>query len=100
MHARNADHQYDYIGRAAIMALLSDEEVRQVQAAGTGASLAEGDEYLDLDRLQEGVRRASESKRAPMKRVLPRKSVRALTWQKILTQLAPPLSIGTHSRTG
>ncbi len=90
MHARNLEHRYDYIGRDTILAFLSNEEIAEVARTQSESTLAPGEEYLDLDRLDEGIRFASSSRPIPMKRVLPKKSVRRMTWQKIMTQLAPP----------
>ncbi len=98
MHARNTEHRYDYIGRDTILAFLSDQEIAEVTRAESETTLAPGEEYLDLDRLEEGVRSASSSRPIPMKRVLPKKSVRPLTWQKLMTQLAPPRGLSTHAR--
>jgi hypothetical protein len=81
--------------RDGVLNLLSDAEVASVSTAETAASLLDGDEYLDLERLDQGVRRALAAP-TPMGRVLPRKAVQAATWGKILAQLeadrtaAPP----------
>ena len=42
-----------------------------------------GDEYLDLEHLDEGVRKA-DSLIVDMGRVLPRKAIHEITWSKIL----------------
>jgi hypothetical protein len=59
-----------------------------VSTAETAASLSTGDEYLDLEHIEDGVQRAGSSP-VPMGRVLPRKAVHADTWTKILAQLTP-----------
>jgi hypothetical protein len=80
--------------RDGILNLLSDDEVASVSTAETAARLFDGDEYIDLGQLEQGVRRAVGTT-APMGRVLPRKSVHESTWSKIVTQLgAPPTSTG------
>jgi hypothetical protein len=80
--------------RNGILSLLSDEEVARVSTAETAARLLDGDEYIDLGQLEQGVRRA-EGTATPLGRVLPRKAVHELTWSKIVTQLgAPPTSTG------
>jgi len=71
------------------MNLLSDEEVARVSTAETAARLLDGDEYLDLEQLGDGVRHA-QSTPTPMGRVLPRSAVHQDTWNKILSQLAVP----------
>ena len=78
-----------YVTRDSILKVLSDDEVAKVSTAETAARLADGDEYLDLEQLDKGVRRAGGTA-TPMGRVLPRKAVHASTWSKILTQLAAP----------
>ena len=74
--------------RDAILKLLSDAEVSSVSTAETEVRLWPGDEYLDLERLDDGVQRAGTSP-VSMGRALPRHAVRAETWTKILAQLTP-----------
>jgi hypothetical protein len=83
----------EYMTRHAVLKLLSDEEVARVSNVEGGLRLAEGDEYLDLEQLGQGVRRA-EGTSTPMRRVLPRKAVLEETWRKILEELAPPATTG------
>jgi hypothetical protein len=83
------DTRTEYATRDSILQLLSDDEVARVSTAETAAHLSTGDEYLDLEHLDQGVRRAHGTA-TPMGRVLPRKAVHANTWSKILTQLATP----------
>ncbi len=78
-----------YVLRDGIMNLLSDAEVASVSTAETAEKLADGDEYIDLEQLAQGVLRA-QSVPTPMGRVLPRKSVHEDTWSKILTQMTSP----------
>lgn len=68
------------------MQLLSDDEISAVSNAETATLLADGEEYLDLERLDQGVRRANRTA-VPMGRVLPRNAVHASTWSKIVMQL-------------
>jgi hypothetical protein len=78
----------DYQLRNGIMNLLSDEEVAKVSKSETAIRLLDGDEYLDLEQLSDGVRRAqSTSTPTIMGRILPRKAVYPDTWDKILSQL-------------
>ena len=83
------DKRAEYVARDTILKLLSDVEVANVSTAETAARLDNGDEYLDLEQLDRGVQRAGGTP-TPMGRVLPRKSVHAETWNKILAQLAAP----------
>jgi len=78
-----------YVLRDGIMNLLSDDEVASVSTAETAQKLVDGDEYLDLEQLEQGVRRAP-SIPTPMGRVLPRKAVHQDTWSKILMKLPKP----------
>jgi hypothetical protein len=77
------------ITREAILKLLSDEETAKVSAAEATPGLAEGEEYLDLEHLDLGVRRAeAATTKITMGHVLPRSAVSPQTWSKILAQLA------------
>lgn len=82
----NSDKRTDYRTRDRILKLLSDEEVARVSSAETAARLSDGDEYLDLEQLDQGVLRAG-GVAAKMGQVLPRKSVAGATWDKIVAQL-------------
>jgi hypothetical protein len=84
------EQRTEYLLRNAIMNLLSDEEVARVSTAETAERLRDGDEYLDLEQLSDGVRRVPPV-RTPMGRVLPRYAVHKDTWTKILGHLATPL---------
>jgi hypothetical protein len=83
------EQRIEYVNRDSILNLLSDDEVASVATAEVAARLAEGDEYLDLGQLERGVQTAREAAR-PTGRVLPRGSVHANTWAKILARLAEP----------
>ena len=69
-----------------ILQLLSDDEVAQVSSANQAPRLSVGDEYLDLEQLEDGVRRLDGSA-MPRGSVLPRKTGHADTWTQILTQM-------------
>jgi hypothetical protein len=83
------DHRFEYVARDRVLNLLSDDEIASVSHAETAARLSDDDEYIDLEQLDQGVRRAPAGA-AIMGRVLPRKAVKEVTWSKILTQLASP----------
>jgi hypothetical protein len=85
-----------YATRESILNLLSDDEVASVSTAETAPGLSDADEYLDLERLEQGVQRAQGTKPV-MGRVLPRKGVHDATWTKILAQLAVPPSSTNQS---
>jgi len=76
----------EYLTRERVLKLLSDQEVASVATAEMAESLADGDEYLDLERLHEGVLKAGSSA-TPMGRVLPKKAIHESTWGKLLKQL-------------
>ncbi len=81
---KNGKIQYET--RESVLELLSDDEVATVSTAETAGRLLEDDEYLDLDRLDQGVQRAIGT--APkMGSVLPKKAIRLETWSKILARL-------------
>ena len=83
-----------YLTREKVLKLLSDDEVAKVSTAETVGSLPIGDEYLDLERLDLGVRRAlaaSAKDNTPSGRVLPKKAVHAATWAKLVAQAAPAI---------
>ena len=85
----NSDGRFEFVARDRILSLLSDDEIASVSNAETAARLSDGDEYIDLEQLDQGVRRAPPSA-AVMGRVLPRKAVHDITWSKILTHLSSP----------
>ena len=77
------------VSRDAILALLSDEEAARVSSAEGRNDLRVGDEYIDLQHLDQGVQQAF----GPTKHegnLLPRTAVLATTWQKIQAQMLAP----------
>ncbi len=75
-----------YVTRNSILGLLSTSEVASVAMAETAASLAHGDEYVDLSEVEKGVLR-SDGVKVEMGTVLPRKSVQQATWDKVTEHL-------------
>lgn len=67
-----AEKRAAYITRDTIMRLLSDEEVARVSTAETEAHLTDGDKYIDLEKPDQGVCRASFGTTTPMGHVLRR----------------------------
>ncbi|MEN9577477.1 MAG: hypothetical protein RJA70_486 [Pseudomonadota bacterium] len=77
-----------YVTRDAILKLLSDDEIARVSTAETAARLMDGDEYVDLEVPDQGVRTALGSSSIPMGRVLPKKAVLEKTWREIVALLS------------
>ena len=84
--AAKKDMRSPYVTRESILMLLSDNEVAAVATAETATRLPEGEEYLDMEQLEQGVQRSHDNK-IPMGRVLSRKSIYETTWNKIIKQL-------------
>lgn len=82
------DDRTEYVTRDTIMRLLSDDEVARVATAETAPQLVEGEEYIDLEEPDRGVRRAQGNEGAVMGRMLPRKAVLESTWHAIEVLLA------------
>jgi hypothetical protein len=82
----NTKNRTEHVVRERILNLLSDAEIATVATDETRARLLDGDEYLDLEHLSDGVLRAPDQVR-PIGRVLPRRSVQDATWQEILSVL-------------
>ncbi len=85
---RNQDRN-EFFSREAIQRLLSDQELASVSTSETAVRLVDGEEYIDLEHLELGVRRAdsSSSTVTPMGHVLPRRAVKTDTWREILVRL-------------
>jgi hypothetical protein len=87
----NTDNRSEYVTRDTILKLLSDGEMAKLSLAETATGLADGDEYIDLEQLSQGVRHAGGQTRSlPVQRLLPRKAVLDATWKKILSHLSTP----------
>jgi hypothetical protein len=71
--------------RDDVLAFLSDDERRSLAAAPTHR-FAAGDEFLDLEKLDEGVRTAQGSG-PPVVGLLPRSAVHESTWKEVLSYL-------------
>ena len=81
----------DYPTRDQVLKLLSEGEAPGFGTDETTANLRKGDEYLDLEQLQQGVQRAP-GVVTLTGYVLPRKAIHEDTWRRILRQLkAAPL---------
>lgn len=80
------DGKIEYETRESVLQMLSDEEIAAVSRTEATQRLGEDDEYLDLDRLVQGVQK-SVGLVPKMGSVLPKKAIRAETWNKILARL-------------
>jgi hypothetical protein len=87
-----------HLTRQGILNLLSAEEVASVTTAETAERLADGDVYVDLSRLEQGVRRAR-GDTTPISPVLPKKAVQEDTWKRILAHLAVLEGVARESKT-
>jgi hypothetical protein len=70
----------------SIMELLSDIEAASVSTAEARGHLAEGDEFIDLRRIEQGVLRA-DGVQQPTDDILPRKAIPVQTWERIVALL-------------
>lgn len=77
------------VQRKTILALLSDEETSKVSASEGALRLSEGEEFVNLEQLEQGVLRA-DGVSLDMGRVLARKAVQERTWQRIVELLGSP----------
>lgn len=84
----HASQAANYITRDRVLKMLSDNEIAHVSTAETEPRLTDGDEYIDLEQLEQGVLRARVVP-TPVGRVLPRKAVHDTTWTKIVAELTP-----------
>lgn len=74
--------------RGRLLRLLRDEPVPSTPCAET-AALWYGEEYLDLERLDQGVQRVHEPARTAAG-VLPRRAVHVDIWRKLVNKLPRP----------
>ena len=83
----NNQTRTSHVTRENILMLLTDDEVASVCTAETTVRPLEGEEYLDLEDLDQGVRSVLGTA-PPMSRLLLRRAVHPKTWSKILKELA------------
>ncbi|HTR79107.1 MAG TPA: hypothetical protein VMH39_13400 [Gemmatimonadaceae bacterium] len=76
-----------YATRESILKLLSNEETARVSTREGARALVEGDEFIDLEHPEHGVRRVQATTKPMMDQVLPRSAVRDETWAKIVKLL-------------
>ena len=76
----SSGNRAEYVGREAILALLSDVEVGRLSNAESAASLPADEEFIDLEKPELGVQRGL--KGTPMGEILPRRAVGKETWGK------------------
>lgn len=80
------EERVECVTRNNVMNLLDDDEVAAISAAETTRCLSDGDQYIDLEHLDQGVQEAI-GMTTSMRRVLPKHAVPEDTWKKILAQL-------------
>jgi hypothetical protein len=73
-----SDERKRFLTRDRVLKLLSDDEIARVRTAESAPRLDDGEEYLDLEALAQGVCRAPRADTL-MGRVLPRKAVQEET---------------------
>lgn len=78
----------EYFTRDSILGLLSDSEIERVTTAEEGSFLALGEEYIDLEELDQGVCVAKATSNKRMGNLLAKRAVQEKTWNAILSQLA------------
>jgi hypothetical protein len=83
----NDNTRTEHVTRQNILMLLSDDEVAAVSTAETTARPLEGEDYVDLEDLDQGVRSALGTP-PPMHRLVLRRSVHEDTWNRIRGELA------------
>lgn len=83
----NEDKRQEYVTRDRILRLLTDVEVARVSTAETAPRLGAGEEYIDLEQIEQGVQRAPTT--SGMNNILPKKAVSRNTWDEILLELRP-----------
>ncbi len=71
-----------------ILDLLDDNEVARVARAEEEVDLADGDEYVDLDHLDDGIQHVKGRTRKSIHSILPKSMVSEKTWQQIQSTLS------------
>ena len=94
----NNQKRSEYFTRDSIMELLSDDEIAKVTAAESANSLVDGDEYIDLEQLDQGVRTVMGGTAAiAVGRVVAKKAILKRTWDHVVAQLASRRIVPVHS---
>ena len=77
----------EFVTREQMLLLLSEDEVARVSTRESSRRLADGDQYIDLERLDEGVRLVQADSKLVQSRVIPRSAVGESTWDKLVERL-------------
>ena len=94
----NNEKRSEYFTRDSIMELLSDDEIAKVTTDESATSLLAGDEYIDLEQLDQGVRTVGEGAAAiAAGRVIAKKAIQPRTWDQVVEQLASRRIVPMHS---
>ena len=89
MRNMNNEKRSEYFTRDGLMKLLSDDEIAKVTADESATALVDGDEYVDLEELDKGVRTVAGSTAGiAVGRVVAKKALQQGTWDKVVAQLA------------
>jgi hypothetical protein len=89
----------ELVARHSILTLLSEHEVASVSMAETAVMLSDGDEYVDLEQLDRGVRLATGTS-ILLSNVISRRAVCETTWSRVLTQLEAYRAATAHFGVG
>lgn len=87
MNKVTSDKSNGYVLRDKVLKLLAEAEVVQSSTIETSSALAIGDQFLNLDALEQGPKYSADTQRLTAN-VLARKAVHEDTWAKILNELA------------
>ena len=85
------------LDKEQVLALLTDEETARVSNVEAGYQLTHGDEYVDLDHLDEGLQHARGTV-GSLGTIVTKKSVQHDTWSRIIAGLpaAGPTTRARH----
>jgi hypothetical protein len=87
--------QTKYLTREEVLDMLTAPELARVSNVEDGASLPHGEEYLDLQKLENGVQCVNGAL-VPTASVLPRRALSITTWHDILARLARRETAGDY----
>jgi len=82
-----SDKRTIFLTRDGVMRLLADDEQKSVKSLQASTRLGPGEEYLDLEKLDQGALRGPNAT-TPMGNVLPKRALRPATWSKIVALIA------------
>ncbi len=74
--------------REAVLMLLTDGEMARLRAMHRGPPLGEGEQYVNLEDVEGGVRRVHAGTSVVVHNLVPRRAVGAVTWSRMCKLLA------------